>query len=136
MLFIQTITSRAMNGELDFTASLRARVALLRGAPADIFERLKGIITITPGALELCRALKQLGYKLAVLSGGFTPLAQWLAEQLGLEYAYANDVSILKLKPGLADTLLVPLCMSVNAPWRFSYSTVNIWNCTELIYQQ
>lgn len=81
-----------MNGELDFTESLRARVALLKGIPADIFERLKSVITITPGARELCRALKRLGYKLAVLSGGFVPLAEWLAGQLGLDYAFANNV--------------------------------------------
>ena len=83
-----------MNGELDFTTSLRARVALLKGVPADVFERLKSVITITTGARELCRALKVLGYKLAVLSGGFTPLAEWLATQLGLDYAFANNVSL------------------------------------------
>ncbi len=81
-----------MNGELDFTESLRARVALLRGVRADVFEKLKSVITITPGARELCRALKRLGFKMAVLSGGFTPLAEWLAAQLGLDYASANNV--------------------------------------------
>lgn len=93
----QAITSRAMNGELDFTASLRHRVALLKGAPADIFEKVKSAITITPGARELCRALKRLGYKTAVLSGGFAPLAQWLAGELGLDYAFANHVSCIYL---------------------------------------
>jgi phosphoserine phosphatase len=60
--------------------------------PADIFERLKLIIKFTPGAVELCRALKRLGCKLAVLSGGFTPLVEWLATQLGIDYAFANNV--------------------------------------------
>ena len=81
-----------MNGELDFGESLKARVALLKGVPADVFERLKPTITITPGARDLCKALKRLGFKMAVLSGGFAPLAEWLAGELGLDYAYANHV--------------------------------------------
>jgi phosphoserine phosphatase len=82
-----------MNGELDFSASLKERVGLLKGVPADVFEKLKSVITISKGARELCRALKALGYKMAVLSGGFQPLAEWLAGELGLDYAVANHVS-------------------------------------------
>ena len=82
-----------MNGELDFSASLKERVGLLKGVPADVFEKLKSTITIAPGARELCRALKRLGFKMAVLSGGFQPLAEWLAGELGLDYAFANHVS-------------------------------------------
>ncbi|EEP75654.1 phosphoserine phosphatase [Uncinocarpus reesii 1704] len=89
---VSEITARAMNGELDFSASLKARVSLLKGVPADVFEKLKSIITIAPGARELCRALKRLGFKMAVLSGGFQPLAEWLAEELSLDYAFANHV--------------------------------------------
>lgn len=89
---VSAITERAMNGELDFTASLKARVSLLKGVPSDVFERLKSKITITPGAKELCKVLKQLGFTLAVLSGGFQPLADWLAEQLGLDHAFANHL--------------------------------------------
>lgn len=81
-----------MNGELDFSDSLRERVGLLKGVPADVFEKLKSVITIAPGARELCKALKSLGFKLAVLSGGFQPLAEWLAGELGLDYAFANHV--------------------------------------------
>ena len=92
-LIHQEITARAMNGELDFSASLKARVSLLKGIPADVFEKLKSVITISPGARELCRALKKLGYKMAVLSGGFQPLADWLAGELGVDYAIANHVS-------------------------------------------
>ena len=88
----QEITARAMNGELDFSQSLKARVSLLKGVPGDVFDQLKSIITISPGARQLCRALKALGYKLAVLSGGFQPLADWLAGELGIDYAYANHV--------------------------------------------
>jgi phosphoserine phosphatase len=82
-----------MNGELDFSASLKERVGLLKGVPADVFDKLKSVITIAKGARELCRALKALGFKMAVLSGGFQPLAEWLAGQLGLDYAVANHVS-------------------------------------------
>jgi phosphoserine phosphatase len=81
-----------MNGELDFTASLKARVSLLKGVPADVFDKLQNIVTISPGARELCKALKALGYKMAVLSGGFQPLADWLAKELGIDYAFANHV--------------------------------------------
>lgn len=89
---VSEITARAMNGELDFSASLQARVALLKGVPADVFERLKPKITITPGARELCKVLKRLGVQMAVLSGGFQPLADWLAGELGLDYAFANHL--------------------------------------------
>ena len=89
---VSAITSRAMNGELDFSASLKARVALLKGVPSDVFEQLKPKITITPGARELCRGLKRLGCTLAVCSGGFQPLADWLAAELGLDHAFANHL--------------------------------------------
>ncbi|KAJ5639218.1 Phosphoserine phosphatase [Penicillium longicatenatum] len=91
---VSEITERAMNGELDFAASLKERVSLLKGVPADVFEKLKSVITIAKGARELCAALKMMGYKMAVLSGGFQPLAEWLAEQLGLDYAVANHLEI------------------------------------------
>ena len=86
------ITERAMNGELDFAASLEARVALLKGVPSDVFERLKSKITIAPGAAQLCKLLKRSGLTLAVFSGGFQPLADWLAAQLGLDHAFANHL--------------------------------------------
>ncbi|OJD18034.1 phosphoserine phosphatase SerB [Emergomyces pasteurianus Ep9510] len=91
---VSEITARAMNGELDFSASLKARVSLLKGVPADVLQKLKAIITISPGARELCSALKTLGFKMAVLSGGFQPLAEWLAGELGLDYAFANHLEI------------------------------------------
>jgi len=89
---VSAITERAMNGELDFAASLKARVALLKGVPSDVFERLKPQIRITAGAKELCKCLKRLGFTLAVLSGGFQPLANWLAGELGLDHAFANHL--------------------------------------------
>ncbi|EFR02572.1 phosphoserine phosphatase [Nannizzia gypsea CBS 118893] len=102
---VSDITARAMNGELDFEASLKARVALLKGTPADVFDRLKSVITISPGARELCAALKKLGYKTAVLSGGFQPLADFLADQLGLDYAVANHLVIDETTQTLTGTL-------------------------------
>ncbi|KAK2801480.1 hypothetical protein FQN49_008909, partial [Arthroderma sp. PD_2] len=102
---VSEITARAMNGELDFEASLRARVALLKRTPADVFEKLKSVITVSPGARELCTALKNLGYKTAVLSGGFQPLADFLADQLGLDYAVANHLVIDEATQTLTGTL-------------------------------
>lgn len=87
-----------MNGEIDFSESLRERVSLLNGVPADVFEKLKSVLTISPGARELCKSLKSLGCKLAVLSGGFQPLAEWLAGELGIDYARANHVCLRNKK--------------------------------------
>jgi phosphoserine phosphatase len=89
---VSAITARAMDGELDFSSSLRERVALLKGVSADIFAELRSVITPTPGVRQLIRALRRLGVKTAVLSGGFIPLAQWLAVELGIDYAYANNL--------------------------------------------
>jgi phosphoserine phosphatase len=91
---VSEITHRAMNGELDFTASLKERVGLLKGVPATVFEELKSVITLSPGAKDLVKALKRLGFKTAVLSGGFTPLTGWQARQLGLDHAYANHLVV------------------------------------------
>ena len=91
---VSAITARAMAGELDFSASFKERVRLLKGVDADIFTKLRDVITPTKGAVELIRALKRIGCKTAVLSGGFIPLTQWLADSLGIDYAYANTVEI------------------------------------------
>ena len=89
---VAAITARAMAGELDFAESLKARVALLKGVRADVWEELKGKVTFANGARELCRALKRCGVKMAVLSGGFVQMADWVKEELGLDYARANVV--------------------------------------------
>lgn len=90
---VSAITARAMNGELDFSGSFKERVALLKGVDADIFTKLRSVITPTKGARELIRALKRLGVKTAVVSGGFIPLTQWLADDLGIDYAFANTIA-------------------------------------------
>ncbi|KAK0333835.1 Phosphoserine phosphatase [Friedmanniomyces endolithicus] len=93
---VSAITDAAMRGEApytDFEASLRARVALLKGVPISIWDGLKeGTITFTPGGAELVRVLRALGWKTAVLSGGFMPLASWVKGVLGLDYAFANQL--------------------------------------------
>ncbi|KAJ3496649.1 hypothetical protein NLG97_g2500 [Lecanicillium saksenae] len=91
---VADITHRAMIGELEFEASFRERLALLKGLPETIFEQLRPVLNITPGIPQLIKALKRLGVKTGVLSGGFQPLTSWLAGELGLDYAYANEVVI------------------------------------------
>ncbi|KAK9368686.1 HAD-like domain-containing protein [Lipomyces kononenkoae] len=91
---VSSITSLAMNGLIDFNESLRRRASLLEGVPSNVFESLKSQIRLTPGAYELCKVLKKDGYKLAVLSGGFIPLANWIKEKLGLDYAFANQLEV------------------------------------------
>ncbi|KAI1370713.1 phosphoserine phosphatase serb [Hypoxylon crocopeplum] len=88
------ITHRAMLGELEFDSAFRERVALLKGLPATIFEQLRPVLDITKGVPELLKAFKRLGIKTAVLSGGFLPLTSWLAGELGIDYAHANEVVI------------------------------------------
>ena len=93
---VSTITSRAMaDPTFDFAASLRARVALLRGVPASIWSSLQqeGKIHIAPGAQELIARLKARGCVTGVISGGFTPMAEWLKAQLGLDLAFANHLA-------------------------------------------
>ena len=84
-----------MSGELEFDASFRERVALLTGLPATIFEDLRSVLNVTPGVPKLIKALKRLGVKTAVLSGGFLPLTSWLAKELGIDHAHANEVIIV-----------------------------------------
>ncbi|KAJ2404589.1 Phosphoserine phosphatase [Coemansia sp. RSA 2530] len=91
---VAAITERAMQGELDFKESLASRVALLKGTPVQALEDVKRILTFTEGAHYLCRALKSAGFKLAVISGGFLPLAKYVKAELGLDYAFANQLKV------------------------------------------
>ncbi len=92
---VAAITERAMAGELDFSASLRARVALLEGLPADVIDRVRDRITLTPGARTLCRTLRNLGYRIALVSGGFTEVIAPLAAELGVDQVRANTLEIV-----------------------------------------
>ncbi|PRT53457.1 Phosphoserine phosphatase [Wickerhamiella sorbophila] len=87
---VSRVTEAAMRGELDFNASLEERVKLLKGVPVTVYNDIKKKLNLTPGALELCKGLKENGVKMAVLSGGFQPFVDWIKEVLGLDYAYAN----------------------------------------------
>jgi phosphoserine phosphatase len=91
---IAKITEAAMRGELDFEASLRARVALLNGLPASVLEEVQSEITLTPGARTLVRTLKKLGHHIALVSGGFEPVIAPLAAELGIDHMRANNLEI------------------------------------------
>ncbi|MER0123444.1 phosphoserine phosphatase SerB [Streptococcus sp. ZJ93] len=87
---VAAITERAMRGELDFKEALAERVALLKGLPLSVFDRILEKIHFTPGARELITTLHQRGYKVAVVSGGFHETVDSLAEKLGIDYVKAN----------------------------------------------
>ena len=91
---VAAITERAMQGELDFEAALRERVALLKGLPEDIFDRIAERIHFTPGAEDLVKELHKRGYKVGLVSGGFHETVDRLAEQLGIDYIKANRLEI------------------------------------------
>ncbi len=95
---VSAITSRAMNGEIDFKESLTERVALLAGLTSDALEEVYRSLPITPGAENLIKVLKKLGYKTAVISGGFDYFTDRLKDQLGLDDAFANRLEIKKGK--------------------------------------
>jgi phosphoserine phosphatase len=92
---IAKITEAAMRGELDFEASLRARVALLKGLPETVLSDVQSEITLTPGARTLIRTLKKLGHHIALVSGGFEPVIAPLAAELGIDHMRANNLEII-----------------------------------------
>ncbi len=91
---VSDITSKAMAGELDYKESLRARVKLLQGMSAELFQEVAGRIQLTHGAQDVTRTLKMLGFKLALISGGFLYFANIVKERLGFDYVYANELEI------------------------------------------
>jgi phosphoserine phosphatase len=88
------ITERAMNGELDFKQSLISRVAQLKGLPRSELEQAAREMPLTEGAQRLIRNLKILGYKVAIISGGFTYFGRHLQNRLGIDYVFANELEI------------------------------------------
>ena len=92
---VAAITERAMQGELDFKASFRERLALLEGLSEDVLEEIAQSLRLTEGAETLFAELKRLGYKTAILSGGFTYFARHLQDKLGIDYVYANELEIV-----------------------------------------
>ena len=92
---VARITEAAMRGDLRFDESFTQRVALLKGLPADRVYALIDRIPMAEGAERLIRTLKLLGYKTAILSGGFTFFARSLQERLGIDYVHANDLEVV-----------------------------------------
>lgn len=91
---VSAITESAMRGEIDFSESFRARVALLEGLPESALESVAQSLKITEGAEHLIATLRRLGYKTAILSGGFTYFARFLQARLGIDYVHANELDI------------------------------------------
>jgi len=92
---VAAITERAMQGELDFSASFRERLALLEGLSEKVLQSVGDSLRLTEGAETLFAELKRLGYKTAILSGGFTYFAKQLQAKLGIDYVYANELEIV-----------------------------------------
>jgi phosphoserine phosphatase len=91
---VAALTAAAMRGELDFTAALHERVALLGGLRMAEVEAVREGLRLAPGARTLIRTLKRLGYRCGVVSGGFTQFTDGLAAGLGLDYAAANTLEV------------------------------------------
>lgn len=91
---VSEITHRAMAGEIDFKEALRQRVRLLKGLPLSVLEDVARGMRLSSGTYELISTLKAMGFKVALISGGFKFFADRLKESLGFDYAYANDLQI------------------------------------------
>jgi phosphoserine phosphatase len=92
---VKRVTEEAMRGELDFEESLRARVELLEGLDAGALDKVYDGLVLTPGARTLVRTLKRLGYRFAIVSGGFSQVTDRLAEELGIDFAAANELEVV-----------------------------------------
>jgi phosphoserine phosphatase len=91
---VAEITERAMQGELDFKQSFAARMALLKGLDESVLENIAESLPLTEGAERLIETLRKLGYKTAILSGGFNYFGRYLQRKLGIDYVYANELDI------------------------------------------
>lgn len=91
---VKAITERAMRGEIDFTESFRERVALLKGLDESVMQEIAEKLPITEGVDRLMYVLKKYGYKIAILSGGFTYFGHYLQQKYGIDYVYANELEI------------------------------------------
>lgn len=91
---ISQITSQTMRGELDFETSLRARVALLKSLPVSVFDTVFKSIHLSKNAQEFISVLQKKGILVGLVSGGFTPIVERLAESLGISYFSANQLEV------------------------------------------
>jgi phosphoserine phosphatase len=92
---VAAVTEAAMRGELDFEQSLRERVALLEGLDAGCLDTVYDSLVLAPGARTLVRTLKRLGYRFAIVSGGFSQITDRLAAELGIDWAAANELEVV-----------------------------------------
>jgi phosphoserine phosphatase len=92
---VSEITERAMRGELDFRASFKERMALLKGLDVSVLDQIGASLQLTEGAETLFAELKRLGYKTAILSGGFTYFAKQIQARLGIDYVFANELEVV-----------------------------------------
>ena len=92
---VARVTEQAMRGEIDFAQSLRDRVALLEGLDASALDLVYEDLVLAPGARTTLRVLKRLGYRFAMVSGGFTRLTDRLADELGIDFSLANELEIV-----------------------------------------
>ena len=92
---VSQITERAMAGELDFRESFKERLALLKGLDVSVLDSIGASLRLTEGAETLFAELKRLGYKTAILSGGFTYFAKQLQARLGIDYVFANELEVV-----------------------------------------
>lgn len=92
---VREITERAMRGEIDFIESFKERVALLKGLDESVMHDIAVNLPITEGVERLMYVLKRYGYKIAILSGGFTYFGNYLKEKFGIDYVYANQLEII-----------------------------------------
>jgi phosphoserine phosphatase len=92
---VSAITEAAMRGELDFKQSFARRMALLKGLDESVLAGIAAQLRMTEGAEKLISSLKKLGYKTAILSGGFNYFGRYLQNKLGIDYVYANELDIV-----------------------------------------
>lgn len=91
---VAEITERAMRGEIDFKESFKERVSLLKGLDVSVMKEIAENLPITEGVERLMKVLKSYGYKIAILSGGFTYFGEYLQHLYGIDYVYANELEI------------------------------------------
>lgn len=91
---VKNITERAMRGEIDFKESFRKRVALLKGLDVSVMKEIAENMPMTEGVDRLMSVLKRYGYKIAILSGGFTYFGEYLQHKYGIDYVYANELEV------------------------------------------
>lgn len=91
---VRAITESAMRGEIDFTESFERRVALLKGLDVSVMQEIAESLPMTEGVERLMKVLKLVGFKIAILSGGFTFFGNYLKQKFGVDYVYANELEV------------------------------------------